>query len=70
MRPADALAAHRRDELMLVFPTIKHLEQLAEFGSVAEILETAGGRIVEPIQPKVVKPDGSCGASNQTHSAF
>ena len=32
---------------MLVFPTIKHLEQLAEFGSVAEALAAAarpGGR--------------------------
>ena len=27
--PAGALAAHRRGELELVFPTIKHLEQLA-----------------------------------------
>ena len=31
--PAGALAAHRRGELDLVFPTIKHLEQLAEFRS-------------------------------------
>ena len=31
LRPQDALDAGERDELMLVFPTIKHLEQLAEF---------------------------------------
>jgi 8-oxo-dGTP pyrophosphatase MutT (NUDIX family) len=61
LRPAAALDAYARDELTLVFPTIKHLEQLAEFGSVAEILETAGGRTVEPIQPKVLKRDGSAG---------
>jgi 8-oxo-dGTP pyrophosphatase MutT (NUDIX family) len=59
LRPEDALAAYARDELMLVFPTIKHLEQLAEFESVAEALEAAGGRAVEPIQPKVVMRDGS-----------
>ena len=54
MRPADALAAGERGELMLVFPTIKHLEQLAELGSVEHALETARGRTVEPILPKVV----------------
>ena len=41
IRPADALAAGERDEMMLVFPTIKHLEQLAAFGSVAEALASA-----------------------------
>jgi 8-oxo-dGTP pyrophosphatase MutT (NUDIX family) len=58
IRPADALAAGRRDELMLVFPTIKHLEQLAEFGSVAEALALAAERVVEPIEPRVVARDG------------
>ncbi len=58
IRPADALAAGRRDELMLVFPTIKHLEQLAEFGSVAEALAAAAGRVVEPVEPRVVARDG------------
>src|SRR5258707_4470879 len=31
--PAAALAAHHRGEIALVFPTIKHLEQLAEIAS-------------------------------------
>ena len=35
LRPAAALEAHERGELMLVFPTIKHLEALAGMGSVA-----------------------------------
>jgi len=52
--PAEALAAADRDELMLVFPTIKHLEQLARFGSVAEAFENARSRDVEPIEPRVV----------------
>jgi 8-oxo-dGTP pyrophosphatase MutT (NUDIX family) len=54
IRPADALAAGERDELQLVFPTIKHLEQLAEFESVDDALETARRRTVEPIEPRVV----------------
>ena len=58
MRPADALAAGERDELMLVFPTIKHLEALAAFGSVAEALASARERVVEPIEPRVVARDG------------
>ena len=58
IRPADALAAGRRDELMLVFPTIKHLEQLAELTSVDHALTTARGREVQPILPKVVHGNG------------
>ena len=34
MLPVDALVASERGELFLVFPTIKHLEQLAELRSV------------------------------------
>jgi len=54
IRPSAALEAYGRDELVLVFPTIKHLEQLAELGSVKETLEAARGREVQPVQPKVV----------------
>jgi 8-oxo-dGTP pyrophosphatase MutT (NUDIX family) len=54
LRPADALEAGESGELMLVFPTIKHLEALAEFESVEHALETARGREVRPVQPKVV----------------
>ncbi|HLH13734.1 MAG TPA: NUDIX hydrolase [Solirubrobacteraceae bacterium] len=52
--PAGALEAHRAGELELVFPTIKHLEQLGEFASVAELLAYARGREVRPVQPRVV----------------
>ena len=58
IRPADALEAGRRGELMLVFPTIKHLEQLAEMSSVENALEIARARQVEPILPKVVRGEG------------
>jgi 8-oxo-dGTP pyrophosphatase MutT (NUDIX family) len=52
--PAGALAAHERGEIALVFPTIKHLEQLGGFGSAAELLDYARGRDVGPVQPRVV----------------
>ena len=58
MRPADALAAYERDELTLVFPTIKHLEQLAEAPSVAATIAGAREREVEPIQPRIVVSGG------------
>ncbi|GAC1319827.1 MAG: NUDIX hydrolase [Thermoleophilaceae bacterium] len=59
LRPADALAAHARNELMLVFPTIKHLEQLAQHGSVEETIASARGREVIPVQPRIVTDDGT-----------
>lgn len=52
--PAAALEAHRREQIVLVFPTIKHLEQLSEFEAVEELLSHARGREVQPIQPRVV----------------
>ena len=59
LRPAAALEAHRRDELMLVFPTIKHLEALATFDSVGSALEAARRRAVVPVQPRILVRDGS-----------
>jgi 8-oxo-dGTP pyrophosphatase MutT (NUDIX family) len=52
--PARALDAYREDELLLVFPTIKHLEALTGFHTAAELLEWARGRRVEPVEPRVV----------------
>jgi 8-oxo-dGTP pyrophosphatase MutT (NUDIX family) len=52
--PGRALEAYGRGELELVFPTIKHLEQLAAFGTADELLEHARGRDVQPILPKVL----------------
>ena len=54
LRPAAALEAHGRDELMLVFPTIKHLEALALAESVDDALDKARTREVVPVQPRVV----------------
>ena len=52
--PQAALAAHADGGLPLVFPTIKHLEQLSAFGSATELLDYARGREVRPVQPRVV----------------
>jgi 8-oxo-dGTP pyrophosphatase MutT (NUDIX family) len=52
--PQAALQAHGEERIVLVFPTIKHLEQLSGFGSVAELLAHARERDVQPIQPRVV----------------
>jgi 8-oxo-dGTP pyrophosphatase MutT (NUDIX family) len=56
--PAAALEAGEADELLLVFPTIKHLEQLTEFRSVGELLEHARGRQVQPVEPRVLADGG------------
>ena len=58
LRPAAALDAHQRGELMLVFPTIKNLEALAGMATVAETLERARSREVVPVEPRVVIRDG------------
>ncbi len=52
--PRAALEAHREERIALVFPTIKHLEQLTVFTSVEELITHARGRRVEPVQPRVV----------------
>ena len=52
--PQGAIEAYGREEILLVFPTIKTLEQLAPFESAAAILEWASGREVVPIEPQVV----------------
>jgi 8-oxo-dGTP pyrophosphatase MutT (NUDIX family) len=57
LRPAAALDAFARDKLMLVFPTIKHLEALAQAESVADALHKARTREVVPVQPKVLIRD-------------
>ena len=52
--PRAALEAARSGELFLVFPTIKHLEQLSDFASAAALIAHARGRDVRPVQPRVV----------------
>jgi 8-oxo-dGTP pyrophosphatase MutT (NUDIX family) len=58
LEPRNALEEYGRGDLLLVFPTIKHLEKLAEFGSVADVLEHARTRQVQPVQPRVLVEGG------------
>jgi hypothetical protein len=53
--PTAALDAFSRDELSLVFPTVKTLEQLAGFESADALLAWAEGREVVAIEPQVVR---------------
>jgi 8-oxo-dGTP pyrophosphatase MutT (NUDIX family) len=58
LRPQQALDEHAAERLQLVFPTIKHLEQLAHFPSVAATIEAAAEREVAPVQPRIVVTNG------------
>ena len=51
--PQSALAAWEADELMLVFPTIKHLEQISQFSSADELLAHAAELEVVPVEPRI-----------------
>ncbi|MCW3005034.1 MAG: hydrolase [Conexibacter sp.] len=53
--PQDALAAYAEERLLLVFPTIKHLEQLSGFATADALLEHARGREVVAVTPRVVR---------------
>jgi 8-oxo-dGTP pyrophosphatase MutT (NUDIX family) len=52
--PTGALQAAGRGELLLVFPTIKHLEQLSLFQSADDLLAYARNREIRPVQPQVI----------------
>jgi 8-oxo-dGTP pyrophosphatase MutT (NUDIX family) len=52
--PQAALEAHAAQQIALVFPTIKHLEQLSGFASVDELIAYARQRDVQPVEPKVL----------------
>lgn len=52
--PTAALEAGERDEILLVFPTIKHLEQLSGFASADELLHYAAKLEIRPVEPHVV----------------
>jgi 8-oxo-dGTP pyrophosphatase MutT (NUDIX family) len=52
--PEAAIDASRHDELLLVFPTLKHLEQLAPFPSVDTLFAHARRQEVRPVEPRVV----------------
>lgn len=52
--PAAALEASAAGDLLLVFPTVKHLEQISSFSSADELLAYAADREIRPVEPRVV----------------
>jgi 8-oxo-dGTP pyrophosphatase MutT (NUDIX family) len=59
VRPKDALDAHTRGELDMIFPTIRNLEAVAGFSSSREVLDYARSRTEIPrIEPRIVTRDG------------
>lgn len=55
--PQEALRARQAQQLMLVLPTVKHLEQLARFRTAIELMEYASRQEVRPVVPRVL-PSG------------
>lgn len=52
--PRQALEAAQRQEIMLVFPTIKHLESLTRFRTATALIGHARGRDVRPVAPRLL----------------
>jgi 8-oxo-dGTP pyrophosphatase MutT (NUDIX family) len=52
--PQGALDLHAKDEMQLVFPTIKHLESLLPFANAEEALDAARRRDVKAVEPEVI----------------
>lgn len=53
VRPADILGEAERNEIQMVFPTIKHLERLSSFATVDELLAFAETKKTIPVTPEV-----------------
>jgi len=53
--PRGLLEAHERGELLLAFPTLRHLEQLSRFESGDELLARARAHDVVPTRPRAVR---------------
>jgi 8-oxo-dGTP pyrophosphatase MutT (NUDIX family) len=52
--PLGALDAHRAGDILLVFPTIKHLEQFSAFPTADALVAHAAAHDVVPVQPRIV----------------
>jgi 8-oxo-dGTP pyrophosphatase MutT (NUDIX family) len=52
--PQGALDAHRAGDILLVFPTIKHLEQFSAFPTADALVAHASAHEVVPVQPRIV----------------
>lgn len=60
VRPADALEAHRAGAMVLILPTIRNLQAIGRFDTVAELVDAAG-RIedIPVIEPRVGLREGA-----------
>ena len=59
MRPRDALAAAASGAITMILPTIRNLESIAEFATVADVLAwTASPRDITRVEPRMVVRDG------------
>lgn len=64
VRPADALAQVDRGERAMMPPTLVTLAEVAAYRTVADVLDAAAGRIIEPLQPTLLTgPDGPVGVT-------
>jgi 8-oxo-dGTP pyrophosphatase MutT (NUDIX family) len=54
MTPRAALEAYAREELPLVFPTLRHLEELSAFATVDALLQHAREREIVAVLPRVI----------------
>lgn len=53
IRPADALAEVEREEIQMIFPTIKHLERVGKFATVDALISFAETKKTIPVTPDV-----------------
>ena len=51
--PARALEGSEAGEILMVFPTIKNLERIAQFDTADALLEWASTHEVKPVEPRV-----------------
>ena len=51
--PARALEGSEAGEILMVFPTIKNLERVAEFDTADALLDWAAKHEVKPVEPRV-----------------
>ena len=59
--PAEALERFSANRLPMVFPTVRTLQDLAKFGSVAAALDALRTRAVEPVLPRLVRTEDGVG---------
>jgi 8-oxo-dGTP pyrophosphatase MutT (NUDIX family) len=53
VRPADVLGEVERNEIQMIFPTIKHIERIGGFKTVDDLLAFADAKKTIPITPEV-----------------